>query len=120
MLNGHDFGPEHNLDALGIFYLCFMVIWTIIVGVGLAALWIFRNHLAIRIRRFWLLASAIVVIQAYLCHVLVVYPMNGSFHCALEFWVMSTILPFGIALFQGTPLHPDPISLLVAIHSDTL
>lgn len=101
MLYGHDFGPDLNMDALGIFYICFMVIWSLIIAAGLIALWIFRNNVAIRIRRFDLLACAIIVIHIYLCHVLVVYPMNGAFVCGLEFWVMSTILPFGIALFQG-------------------
>ena len=101
-LKGHDFGPDHNMDALGIFYLSFLAIWTLIICAGLAALWVFRNNVAIRIRRFGLLASAIVIIHIYLCHVIVVYPLNGSFKCGLEFWVMSTILPFGIALFQGT------------------
>ncbi len=100
MLNGHD-GGDPNWDALGIFYMTFAAVWTLVIAAGLACLYLRRDNVAIRIRNFWLIVSSVVVLQLYLWAVLMVYVMNGLFTCGLEFWVMSTILPFGIALFQG-------------------
>ena len=102
MLNGHDFGSDYNFDdSLGQFYVAAFVIWTFCIVGGLLLLWKHRNSVAVRIRRFNLLASAVIVIHIYVSLIFLVYPLNGAFTCGIEFWVMNTILPFGIALFQG-------------------
>ncbi len=96
---GGDGSP--NIDALGIFFIVFTILWNLFVFGGLLWLYRIRDSVAVRIRNYWLLASAVVTLSLYEICVLVRYPMNATFKCAAEFWVMSTILPLSIALFQG-------------------
>lgn len=100
-LNGLGGDGSPNFDALGILYIVIAVFWTILIFCSLLWLYSIRDTIAVRIRNFWLLASAVVMLNLYEIAVLIRYPMNGSFKCGVEFWIMSTLLPFGIALFQG-------------------
>lgn len=100
--NGHDWGAP-LLDRLGIFYIVLAVIYSIVVFGGLVALFIHRHHPAVRMRNFWIIASAVILLLAYGVFVVIVYPLNGLFKCGCEFWVMSCFLPTSIALFQGKP-----------------
>ena len=99
--NGMSVGGPPNFDGLGIFYIFFAALWTVIVFAGLVWLHSLRFSIAVRIRNFWLIASAVVMLGLYEIAVLIRYPMNGVFKCGAEFWIMSAVLPFSIALFQG-------------------
>ncbi|KAJ9667215.1 hypothetical protein H2201_002736 [Coniosporium apollinis] len=99
-----DFGKP-NLDGVGIFYITFAIVWTLIVSVGLWLLWRNRRNAAIRIRSFTLTAAAVFALHVYFLCVVTVYPENGLFKCGSEFWVMSIWLPFGIGLFQAANMR---------------
>ncbi|KAF2433472.1 hypothetical protein EJ08DRAFT_54912 [Tothia fuscella] len=98
---GHDF-EEPNFDGLAIFYIAAAIIYTIIVLAGLTALFILRNTHAIRIRNFTVVCASVLSLHVYLVLILLVYPLNGLFKCGCEFWIMSILLPLGIALFQAS------------------
>lgn len=91
----------HVDDAVGQFYITFTVIWTLFICGSLIWLYSLRNSVAVRIRNFWLIASAVLMLNLYEITVFIRYPMGDLFTCTAEYWIMSTILPLGIALFQG-------------------
>ena len=94
-------GGTHVDDAVGLFYIIFTIIWTLFICGSLIWLYSLRNSVAVRIRNFWLVASAVLVLNLYEIAVLVRYPFGDLFTCSAEYWIMSTVLPLGIALFQG-------------------
>jgi uncharacterized RDD family membrane protein YckC len=98
--NGHDWGAP-RLDQLGVFYIAVAILYALLVFAGLVALFVNRHHPAVRMRNYWITASAVVLLLAYSVFVVIVYPLNGLFKCGTEFWVMSCFLPTSIALFQG-------------------
>jgi hypothetical protein len=100
--NGHDFTAP-NLDALAIFYTATAVIYTLIVLCALFGLFLLRNTHAVRIRNFAAICATVMSLHVYLVLILLVYPLNGLFKCGWEFWIMSILLPLGMALFQGMP-----------------
>lgn len=116
MGHGHDFGPPF-VDGVGAFYIILACLWTALVVGGLVMLHGQRHSVAIRIRNFPLLASSIVMIHVYVLAVLLVYPLNGAFKCGGEFWIMSTILPFGFALFQGWWCPASVVVVVVVVRS---
>jgi hypothetical protein len=100
-------GLDHtdpNLDTLGIFYIVFAGVYTAFIAAGLVSLFFLRNTHAVRIRSFPVICGAVLSLHFYLLLILLVYPLNGLFKCGWEFWIMNILLPFGIALFQGTIL----------------
>ncbi|KAF1811703.1 hypothetical protein P152DRAFT_48877 [Eremomyces bilateralis CBS 781.70] len=101
---GHDFG-EPNLNGLGVFYICLSLLYTIFVLGGLWALWLHRDTTAVRIRGFWTIFSAVLCIHMYSMAVVLVYPLNGILKCGTEFWMMSIVLPFSVALFQASNIR---------------
>lgn len=93
-------GP--NLDTLGFFYIGFAAAYTVIVLSGLLALFHCRQSHAVRIRSFPVICGTVLSLHIYLLLILLVYPLNGLFTCGWEFWIMSILLPLGMALFQGS------------------
>lgn len=115
--NGHDFVGKPNLDAVGVTYITFAVLYTLVVLAGLVALWIHRHNEVVRLRSVPLSFTAIATLQVYLVLVLAVYPENGLFACGTEFWIMSIALPFGMGLFQGKYHLMSPLRALANFHS---
>lgn len=101
--DGHDWGHP-NFDGPAVFYISFAAIYTAIVLMGLYALFRLRKTHAVRIRSFSVICAAVLCLHMYLILILLVYPLNGLFKCGMEFWIMSILLPLGIALFQGMTL----------------
>ncbi|KAH0536572.1 hypothetical protein FGG08_006556 [Glutinoglossum americanum] len=101
---GHNWGPI-NLDAVGKGYIAILIVWSLLVFAGLFALHINRHLSFIRMRNTRLTIAAVLTIHVYLSLVFLVYPLNGSFPCDAEYWIMSIYLPFGIALFQAQNLQ---------------
>lgn len=101
VINGHDLG-EPNTDPLAVLYLIVAAVWTLLIAGGLFALCRARDTVAVRIRGLALTVSTVIVLHLYAIAVLLVYPLNGLFLCSAEFWIMSTLLPFGFALFQAS------------------
>jgi hypothetical protein len=100
--NGHDW-MKPNFDGLAVFYISFACLYTVIVLAGLYALYLLRNTHAVRIRNYSVICVTVLTLHVYLVLILLVYPLNGLFKCGWEFWIMSILLPLGMALFQGMP-----------------
>ena len=90
--------PE--LDGLSVAYIVINVVWTSIVLVGCLAFWRFRTHETMRKRNPALVVASVLVLHVYFCFNLILYPLNGAYPCALDYWIMSVYFPLGIALFQ--------------------
>ncbi|EOA85300.1 uncharacterized protein SETTUDRAFT_90966 [Exserohilum turcica Et28A] len=90
-----------NLGPLGIIYILAAVLYTIILCVELFFLYRRRNAFCIRVRNIKVVLAAVLMLHIYLVVVLLVYPWNGYFPCAAEFWIMSVFLPSGMAFFQA-------------------
>jgi len=89
-------------DALGVFFICFTAFYTGMLAFGLGLLYYQRKSAAVRIRGFWNICSSVLFLHVYVMLVLLGYPFKGAFmsNCAIEYWVMGTLFPFGIAMFQ--------------------
>src|SRR5690348_18043821 len=92
---------QPKLDVLALFYIGFASIYTVFILTGLVVLFKLRHTHAVRIRSFTVICGAVLPLHAYLLLILLVYPLNGLFKCGWEFWIMSILLPLGMALFQG-------------------
>ena len=97
---GHNYAAE-NFDGYGISLIVVIVLYSIFFYAACAFLWLQRNDPAIRMRKIPLALLSILVLHVYLIMPFIVYPINGSFPCGLEFWIMSIYLPIGIGLFQA-------------------
>ncbi|EDN08602.1 predicted protein [Histoplasma mississippiense (nom. inval.)] len=100
-LPGWDDGLK-PLDALGIFYVIFDVVWTLLVMTGLIWLWGNRAIPSVRMRNVPLAICSVLFLHGYGGFYILVYPLKGITSCRLEFWLMCGVLPVGIALFQAT------------------
>lgn len=98
---GTKYSDHANVDRLGQFYVGFAIFYTALVFAGLIALFVHRQHHAIRIRSFKTICITVLTLHIYLVLILMAYPLNGLYKCWMEFWIMNILLPLGIALFQG-------------------
>ncbi|KAL2384461.1 hypothetical protein RJZ90_001941 [Blastomyces dermatitidis] len=90
------------LDALGIVYVIFDIVWTFLVMLGLIWLWRNRSIPSVRMRNVPLAICSVIFLHGYGGFYILAYPLKGILSCSLEFWLMSGVLPVGIALFQAT------------------
>ena len=97
---GFDFGSE-NLDGYGISNITFAVAYSLLFYSACAFLWFYRHHPVVKMRNVPLLLMSLLTLHVFLFMVFVVYTLNGSFPCQVEFWCMSLYLPIGIGLFQA-------------------
>lgn len=102
---GLDGEARLNFDSLGKFYTAIAIIWTSIVVCASGFLLLNRHLPALRVRNTHLWTSAVVFLHAYWIICLHCYLLNGTYPCAAEYWVMSTWLPLGIALYQVNGMH---------------
>lgn len=98
-------GGNANTDALGIAYVVVAILYTFVLAGELCLLFRRRSTFPVRIRNIKATFAAVSMLHVYLVLVLLVYPWNGLFPCAAEFWIMSVFLPSGMALFQGIPIN---------------
>ena len=98
---GHNLADHENFDGYGISLIVVIILYSIFFYVACTFLWLQRNNPAIRMRKIPLALLSILVLHVYLVIIFVVYPLNGTFPCGLEFWIMSIYLPIGIGLFQA-------------------
>ena len=97
---GFDFGAE-NLDGYGISYIGVAVIYSILFYAACIFLWLYRHHPMVQKRNVPLLLISLLTLHVYLFMVMVVYTLNGTYPCQVEFWCMSLYMPLGIGLFQA-------------------
>ncbi|KAJ3453323.1 hypothetical protein MRS44_017570 [Fusarium solani] len=93
---------EPRLDALGIFWMVFAFAWTFMLAGGMYFLWRRRNMPLLRIRGLPLSFTAIILLHLYWGAVQTAYVWFPLATPQVEYWVMSTYLPFGIALFHAS------------------
>ena len=99
--NGHDWAMKYNLDGYGIGYIVFTVLYSLAFFIGCGVVWYHRNHPIMRMRKISLAILSLLMLHTYLVLILLLYPLNGYWPCAAEFWIMSIYLPIGIGLFQA-------------------
>lgn len=109
---GHDMQNRINLDRLGQLYLAFTATWTALILCGIAFLIRNRKLPFLRIRRLPLGILAVCTLHVYWCLCMLAYVLNGYFACSMEYWVMSTYLPIGIALYQASSTQLQHIASL--------
>lgn len=97
---GHDLTHRFNLDGLGKFYIIVAAVWTTILAGGITFLLSNEQLAVLRIRKVWLGIIAISTLHVYWIACMLAYVLNAYFPCQLEFWIMSTFLPWGIAFYQ--------------------
>jgi len=88
------FGP------IGKAYLGIGITWTIGLIAFMAFLWRHRRLPHLQMRRLPLVFTAMVLLHLYGVGCILVYIILPVFPCAAEYWIMSILLPFGVALFQ--------------------
>lgn len=106
-----DGGPA-NMDALGLSIISFIVLCSLFLALGVALLLHHRHLDFVRIRNVPLMISALVMIHVYLIFACLTYPLNGTFPCNLEFWIMSVYFPTGVALYQAYNMQLLSLSVL--------
>lgn len=99
--NGHNWAMNYNLDGYGIGYIVFTILYSLAFFTACGIVWFHRNHPVIRMRKISLAILSLLMLHTYLVLILLLYPWNGHWPCAAEFWVMSIYLPIGIGLFQA-------------------
>ncbi|KAL9007993.1 MAG: hypothetical protein Q9173_006841 [Seirophora scorigena] len=114
--NGHDWANNYNLDGWGVCLILFTILYTLFLLLCSYVLWQWRNHPVIHMRRPALATAAVLVLHVYVIIILLLYPWNGFFPCAAEFWIMSIYLPIGIGLFQAQ----NQVLLLISRGQQTL
>ena len=98
--DGFDFGTE-NLDGYGISNIVVGVAYSVIFSIACLFLWVFRGHPVVKMRNVPLVLASLILLHIFTFMVMVVYTLNGSFPCQVEFWIMNIYLPIGIGLFQA-------------------
>lgn len=96
---GHNWGPI-IFDDVAKAYVAIIALWTAFITSGVYGIWHNRKLPFIRMRNPFLLGCSVGALQIYLVMVFIVYPLNGTFTCSAEYWIMTLYLPIGIALFQ--------------------
>ncbi|KAH7471760.1 hypothetical protein FOMA001_g13303 [Fusarium oxysporum f. sp. matthiolae] len=94
--------PHARFEGVGIVWIVFSAVWTILLIAGMAFLYSRRDMPILRIRGLLLSFSAVILLHFYWLAVQWVYVVALLFPPAIEFWIMSIWLPFGIALFHAS------------------
>ncbi|KAK4041838.1 hypothetical protein C8A01DRAFT_45047 [Parachaetomium inaequale] len=104
---GSEFGttpgtkPEARVDGVGIWWLTFAAVWTVLLACGMTFLYKKRNTPTLRLRALSLTFAGIILLHFYWLSVQLGYTVGPLAPEVAEFWIMSIWYPFGIALFQA-------------------
>lgn len=105
---GSEFGvtpdtkPELRLDSVGIFWIVFAVVWTVVLLGGMLFLYARRDMPILRIRGLGLSFAAVALLHFYWFAVTTGYVYGPLMPEVAEFWIMGIWFPFGIALFHAS------------------
>lgn len=89
-----------NLDHVGWTYIGVAIAWTTILAIAMTFLWYHRRLPQLQIRRLPLVFIAMISLHMYMVLCLIGYVIGPLAPCAAEYWIMSILVPFGIAMFQ--------------------
>ncbi|KAF5853064.1 hypothetical protein GGP41_001662 [Bipolaris sorokiniana] len=90
------------LDTLGWVYTSIFITWNVVFVACLVFLWFHRQHPSLRIRRLPLLFAGIIPLHAYGSICCLAYVIGPIVSCSVEFWMMSILVPVGMALFHAS------------------
>lgn len=94
--------PHAVLGTVGIFYIVFASVWTLILGLAMWFLYVRRDMPMLRIRGLPLSFGAVTLLHMYWIAVQTGYIYGPIFPPAVEYWIMGVWFPFGIALFHAS------------------
>ncbi|KAF6822594.1 integral membrane protein [Colletotrichum plurivorum] len=107
-------------DAVGIFYVAFCAAWTVLVLAGMAFCWANRAGPALRLRGLPLSLAAVACLHLYWILAQITYPIGGTMPVVLaydvQYFVMGTWFPLGIALFHASNARFLHIAKLQRLH----
>jgi hypothetical protein len=96
-------------DRIGVFYIAFAATWTAIVVAGMAFCWYNRHLPILRVRNLPLAFSGIIFLQLYWIMAQITYPIGATMPIVIaydvQYFVMGTWFPLGIALFHASNLR---------------
>lgn len=96
-------------DGVGIFYLSFCIIWTVLLISGMAFCCLNRDIPLIRVRGIFWSFLAISLLHVYWILGQITYPivptMPGLLSVDIQYFAMGIYFPLGIALFQASNLR---------------
>ncbi|KAJ8118781.1 hypothetical protein OPT61_g316 [Boeremia exigua] len=90
-----------QLGPLGWFYIGFEICWNLSLVAAMAFLWRHRDLPSIRMRKLPLLFTGVGALHVYGAISIWAYPFGAYFPCTVIFWMMSILVPFGMAMFQA-------------------
>ena len=96
--------PTFVYDSLAKFYISLFAVWTSALLVGVLYLFVNRHAQCVRIRSLPLGVSAVFCLHLFWSGGMFAYSIRDIFPCNAEYWIMNTVLPLGIALFQANNL----------------
>jgi hypothetical protein len=96
-------------DRVGVFYVVFCSIWTTIVVAGMAFCWYNRQLPILKVRALPLSFGAVIFLHLYWIMAQITYPIAGTIPVIIaydvQYFVMGTWFPMGIALFHAANLQ---------------
>ncbi|KAF4917921.1 hypothetical protein CGCVW01_v009415 [Colletotrichum viniferum] len=109
-----------NFDSVGIFYMTFCVTWTVLVIAGVIFCWVNRDSPVLKIRGLPLSFAAIFCLHLYWILAQITYPIGGTMPAVLaydvQYFVMGTWFPLGIALFHASNARFLHVAKLQKLH----
>ncbi|TFA99675.1 hypothetical protein CCMA1212_008498 [Trichoderma ghanense] len=97
-----DSKPEARLDSVGIWWICWAAVWTLLLLAGAGFLVVKRNTPTLRIRGIGLSLSAIFLLHLFWIAVQIGYVIGPLYSGDTQYWIMGTYLPLGVGLFHGS------------------
>lgn len=106
----YKFPPQPpNWDGVGIFYVIFCAVWTTIVAASMTFCWYNRRLPIMRVRGLPLAFGSIICLHLYWCMAQITYPVGLTMPIVIaydvQYFVMGTWFPLGIALFHASNLR---------------
>lgn len=93
-------GTQLTIDKVGWVYIGIAIAWSTVMASAMAFLWYHRRLPQLRMRRLPLMFVAIVMLHIYWTLCMIGYVIGPVAPCAAEYWIMSILVPSGIAMFQ--------------------
>lgn len=93
-------GVQLTIDTVGWSYIGVAITWSVILYSAIGILWHNRQLPLLQMRRLPLVFTAITILHIYWTLCIIAHIIAPILPCAAEYWIMSILLPFGIAIFQ--------------------
>jgi hypothetical protein len=98
-----------KFDGVGIFYITFCAVWTVIVVAGMVFCWMNRQLPILKVRGLGLSFASVTFLHIYWILSQIVYPVGVTMPVLvaydIQYFVMGIWFPLGIALFHAANLR---------------